>query len=205
MMRLLKATGLIAHMPSNASSDSHAVNPLIMAGVIAAMTVAGLLMVIGLDYGAETYAPTSTAKQPKVPAEKAMQGSQPEPGTKSGVPLERIPGASPPASGERPPVPLEYAPPPAKTQPKPVEPEPPAAVIQKRVFRGASDDAQSADTLLQFDGDRDGKVDRREAAASDFMLRHFSAIDTNGDGKITIEEMRVFDAERMTSQPGAGR
>jgi hypothetical protein len=187
--------------------DSHGISPLVMAGAIAAMAAASLLMLIGLDYGAETPAQKSTATQPKVPSEKAPSGSQPPSATmpvQSGVPQERIPGAPPPTT-ERPPVPLEYAPPPSKTQPKPVEPEPPEAVIQKRVFRGASDDAQSADTLLQFDSDRDGKVDRREASASDFMLKHFSSIDSNGDGKITVEEMRVFDAERQQTQPGRGR
>jgi len=75
-------------------------------------------------------------------------------------------------------------------------PSPPAGtVIIQRPGRGALADVQSADTFMQFDTDRDGVVDRGEARYSDFLTANFDAIDTGRDGKISIDEMRAFDAK----------
>jgi hypothetical protein len=81
---------------------------------------------------------------------------------------------------------------PADTTPPP--PTPTETVIIQRPGRGALADVQSADTFMQFDSDRDGVVDRSEARYSDFLTANFDAIDTSRDGKISMDEMRAFDA-----------
>ena len=44
--------------------------------------------------------------------------------------------------------------------------------------------------------DRDGVVDRSEARHSEFLDANFERIDLDRDGKITLGEMRAFDAKR---------
>jgi EF-hand domain pair/EF hand len=71
-----------------------------------------------------------------------------------------------------------------------------AAVLLVSPLTGAQNlvpaGAESVSTFLQFDSDRDGKVDRREAEASPSLKTHFERLDLNGDGKITAEEMSGY-------------
>lgn len=51
-------------------------------------------------------------------------------------------------------------------------------------------DAHADETLLsELDDDQDGFISLKEAVADTRLLRLFSAIDENGDGKLSLDEL----------------
>ena len=146
----------------------------------------------GADAGKPKLLPVPTDKKPPAPPLVAI----PPPPPATQPPSTPLVGTPPPPGPERPSEPLVAIPPPSKPVEKPSQPVPPTTtiIIQQRTARGASDQAQSADTFLQFDTNRDGMVDQNEADASGFLSANFNVIDTNRDGKLSEAEMRAFDA-----------
>lgn len=149
-----------------------------VATALCVLTGVIVLLFASKDFGAESNksqsAPVITKKaaDPKPPPSPAK--------TTVGSPQESANPPSPPSSkdGEKP----------ASTRP--------TIIIQRRGGPGAVEDSQSADTFLQFDTNRDGMVDRNEASTSEFLSSSFEAIDIDRNGKLTLDEMRIFDEKR---------
>jgi Ca2+-binding EF-hand superfamily protein len=49
--------------------------------------------------------------------------------------------------------------------------------------------SQALDFFVEMDNDDDGYISLREAVSNTDLLRHFSLIDTNDDGKLTEAEL----------------
>lgn len=145
-----------------------------MIAVVVAAIVGLLALILGeRDYAAPHKPP------PSAPAQATPKGEVPSKPEAKSVPEGLQPKPDDKGADKK------------KPPPPPVE-----TVIIQRPGRGAIVDEQSADTFMQFDADRDGVVDRYEARYSDFLTSNFDAIDTSRDGKVSMDEMRAFDAKR---------
>jgi len=61
--------------------------------------------------------------------------------------------------------------------------------------------AKMQERIKAADKDGDGKISRAEAVALPRMAKHFDEVDTNKDGFITKEEMKVFHDKRAANRP----
>lgn len=57
-----------------------------------------------------------------------------------------------------------------------------------------------ADKMLELDQDEDGTISIREAVADPSLLALFGKIDTNGDAKISIEELKSYQQPLMVKK-----
>ena len=57
------------------------------------------------------------------------------------------------------------------------------------------------DRLKAADKDGDGKISRAEAVALPRLAKHFDEIDTNKDGFLDKEEMKVWHQKRAANKP----
>ena len=81
-------------------------------------------------------------------------------------------------------------------------------------FEGSEIEFVAIDSINQFgdffknqfessDGDKNGKLDAKEARGNFFLQRLFPVADVNGDGMMTLRELNAY-VEHVTTPPRAG-
>ncbi|GAB3396589.1 EF-hand domain-containing protein [Azotobacter armeniacus] len=69
--------------------------------------------------------------------------------------------------------------------------------------RGERLQAELQQRFARGDGDGDGRLSAEEAEAGmPFVSRHFAAIDTKGQGSVSLKQVGAFARERMARRKG---
>jgi hypothetical protein len=63
--------------------------------------------------------------------------------------------------------------------------------------------SEKAPTFASLDVNHDGQISRKEAAASNWLLEHFSKLDQNGDGILVWSEMPAPAAASLVRAGGS--